>query len=298
MKLHLIGWAFGVTASVSAIAQTHTEKINKEFTFEKKGPQNTLMIANINGDIRVEAYSGDKIQVEVTKLINGKTTERLEKGKVEVQLGIVDLADTIILYVDSPCNHFTRTGAKGRQSNTGTRWGYAWEQQGRSCHELYGYTLDFLVKIPSDVNLMVSTINDGDVDVENVRGVVTANNINGSIRLHNLMREAEAHTINGDVDIEYSQNPQRDCRFYTLNGDINALFQKGLTASMGFQSFNGSLYTNIEKLESLPVQVEKKNDEKGVKYKVRSNRFKIGSGGAFLDFETFNGNVYLKEKIN
>ena len=92
------------------------------------------------------------------------------------------------------------------------------------------------------------------------------------------------------------RNPQKDCRFYSLNGDINAWFQKGLSASMSFESFNGSFYTNIDNLEALPVQVEKKNVDEGVKYKVNGNRYKIGSGGAYLDFETFNGNVYLKER--
>ncbi len=284
--------------SLRLTAQTHTEKIAKEFSFEKKGTHNALMIANINGDISVEPSDGDKIQVDVTKTIRAKTDGRLETGKSEIQLGIVDLADTIILYVNSPCNFFERSSSKSRHSHMGTKWGYSWQDHGRSCHETYDYSMDFVVKVPRSVNLLVSTINDGEVVVKNVHGVVKANNINGGIRLLNLMREAEAHTINGDVDIEYSQNPQRDCRFYTLNGDINALFQKGLAASMGFQSFNGHLYTNIDGLEQLPAHVEKKQKEKGTKYKINDNRFKIGAGGAFLDFETFNGNVYVKEKVN
>lgn len=297
MKLKL--WLFFVIgAPFQLTAQTHTEKIVKEFTFEKKGDHNALMIANINGSIKVQSSDGDKIQVEITKSIDAKTEGRLETGKADIQLGIVDLADTIILYVSSPCNHFERSNPRSRHSHMGTKWGYSWQDHGRSCHETYNYSMDFLVKIPAAVNVLVSTINDGDVLVENVTGVVKAHNINGSIRLLDLMREAEAHTINGDVDIEYSQNPQRDCRFYTLNGDINALFQKGLAASMGFQSFNGSLYTNIDGLEHLPAQVEKKQKENGIKYKVNDNRFKIGSGGAYLDFETFNGNVYVKEKVN
>ncbi len=287
---------FGV--SLQLVAQTHTEKITEEFSFEKKGSHNAFMIANINGDIKVRSTNSDKIEVEITKTISAKTDERLASGKEDVQLGIVDLADTVILYVSSPCNHFERSGPKSRHSHMGTKWGYRWENQGRSCHELYSYTLDFVVSVPADVNLLVSTINDGEVLVENVRGVVKAHNINGGIRLQNITREAEAHTINGDVDIEYSQNPQRDCRFYTLNGDINALFQKGLTASMGFESFNGSLYTNIDRLETLPVHVEKVQKDGVFKYKVNDSRFKIGSGGAYLDFETFNGNVYLKEKVN
>ena len=65
---------------------------------------------------------------------------------------------------------------------------------------------------------------------------------------------------------------------------------------MEFESFNGSFFTNINNLEQMPVVVEKKKSEQGIKYKVNGNRYKVGNGGANLDFETFNGNVYLKEK--
>lgn len=295
-KLWLV-FVMGITTLLNA--QTHTEKIVKEFTFEKKSAENALMIANVNGNIKVQAYDGDKILVEVTKSINAKTQERLEKGKAEIQLGVIDLADTIILYIDGLCTTFEKNTRRSRKhSSTDKGWGYSWMNNCQNCNESYGYSMDFTVKIPSSLNLSVSTINDGDIVVENVKGVVIANNINGSIRLQNLMREAHASTINGDVDVEYAQNPQRDCRFYSLNGDINALFQKGLAASMSFESFNGSFYTNIDRLEPLPALVEKKNHDQGMKYKINGNRFKIGSGGAYLDFETFNGNVYLKEKIN
>ena len=290
--------AFIFGTSVHLMAQTHTEKIAKEFSFEKKGAHNALMIANNNGDAKVMAGTGDKIMVEITKTINAKTDERLAKGKEEVQLGIVDLADTVILYVNSPCNRFERSSPKSRHSHMGTKWGYSWDDRRRSCDELYNYTLDFVVTVPAGVNLLVSTINDGDVSVQDVKGVVKAHNINGAIRLQNLASESEAHTINGDVDIEYSHNPQRECRFYTLNGDINAVFQRGLTADLGFQSFNGSLYTNIDRLETLPAYIEKENKNGQTKYKINDNRFKVGAGGPFLEFETFNGNVYLKEKSN
>jgi DUF4097 and DUF4098 domain-containing protein YvlB len=291
---------FGVTIPLAA--QTHTEKITKEFSFEKMGAQNALIIANVNGNIKVESYAGDKIQVEVTKSIHAKTQERLDKGKTEIQLGVIDLADTIVLYVDGLCSDFgknnNQNSRSGKHSNSERRWTYSGTNNCLNCHESYEYKMDFAVKVPASLNLMVSTINNGDIVVANVRGIISANNINGSILLQHLTREAEATTINGDVDIEYAQNPQRDCRFYSLNGDINASFQKGLAASMSFESFNGSFYTNIDQLETLPALVEKHDENKGVKYKVNNNRYKIRTGGAFLDFETFNGNVYLKEKLN
>ncbi|MBL0741256.1 DUF4097 family beta strand repeat-containing protein [Chryseolinea lacunae] len=284
-------------AMLPLAAQTHTEKVVKELSFEKKNAANAVMIANINGSIKVVGYEGEKILVEVTKTINAKSAARLEKGKSEIQLGVVDLADSLILYVAGECGSFGKQDHKHNNHNN-RNWGYSWNNNCDNCRHDYDYKMDFVVKVPYSINLSVSTVNNGDVDVENVKGAVMANNVNGSIRLQNLIGEAEASTINGNVDVEYAKNPPQDCRFYTLNGDINAWFQKGLAANLSFESFNGSFYTNIEKLEPMPVTVEKKDSNKGIKYKVNDNRFKVGTGGANLDFETFNGDVYLKEKTN
>jgi len=279
------------------IAQVHTEKITKELTFEKVSADNTLMIANINGDVSVVSYPGTSVIVEVTKTIKAKTNERLEKGKKEIQLGLLNEVDTLILFVEGTCSTFSKQQRKNWGNGGWMRnWNYDWNDCGKNCREEFDYTMDFVVKVPASLNVLVSTVNDGDLVVENVNGAVSASNVNGSIKLTNLMREADASTINGDVDIVYAKNPARDCRFYSLNGDINAWFQKGLAANMSFESFNGDFFTNIDKLESLPVQVEKEKSGDGIKYKVSGNRYKIGSGGAFLDFETFNGDVYLKEK--
>jgi DUF4097 and DUF4098 domain-containing protein YvlB len=283
---------------LSSKAQSFTEKVNKEFTFEKKGVNNALLVANINGSITVTGYEGDKIMVELTRTIKAKTPERLEKGKAQIKLGVMDRADTIILYTEGLCSHFGKSKKdQGDWSHRGG-WGYQWNNQdNEDCKELCDYSFDYVIRIPMTVNLMVSTVNDGDIEVENLRGSIVASNINGSIKLSNISREANASTINGDVDITYTKNPEQACRFYTLNGDINAWFQKGLSANLSFESFNGELFTNVPHLESLPVIVEKKETEKGTKFKVNGNRFKVGSGGVVLDFETFNGNVYVKEKI-
>jgi len=282
---------------VSAFAQTFTEKITREFSFEKKSIDNAIMVANINGDVKVIGYEGEKVVVEVTRTIRAKTEERLEKGKSEIRLGVIDRADTIILYTEGLCQRFGKNtknnGDWGRRSG----WGYQWNNRDQDCKELFDYSFDYVIKVPMTVNVMVSTVNDGDLEVENLRGGIMANNVNGSIKLSNISREASASTINGDVDVTYSKNPDKPCRFYTLNGDINAWFQKGLSVDMTFESFNGELYTNVPQLESLPVMVEKKETEKGTKFKVNGNRFKVGKGGVLLDFETFNGNVYVKEKI-
>jgi len=275
-------------------AQTHTEKIVREITIEKISDANALLIANINGDVKVQGYDGDKIIVEVNKWVGGKTVARLEKGKAELQLGVINRADSIILYVVNGCNTFGRGQRYGDGWNKG--WGYNWNCNDGHCETEYDFKMDFTVKVPNRIHVVASTINEGEIDVQNVSGSIRANNINGGIRLANLEREAVASTINGDVDVDYTSNPSKDCRFYSLNGDINAFFQKGLAANLSFESFNGEFFTNINGIDQLPAIIEKSEKGDGIRYKVNGNLYKIGKGGPLLDFETFNGNVYQKEK--
>ena len=282
------------------LAQVHSEKITRELTFEKKGPQNTVMVYNINGDVKVTGYAGDKILVEVEKIIRGKTEARVEAGKADIQLGITDRADSIMIYMEGPCHSFGKQSRRHHKRLNG--WGYNWDdccnRRGNDCERNgYDYEMNFTVKVPNGINVAASTVNNGDVVLENVSGAVIAENVNGSIKLTNIAGATYASTINGDVDLDYSKNPNGDSRYYSLNGDINAYFIRGLAANVAFESFNGSFYTNIDKMETLePMVKEASNKGEGIKYKIGGNRYKVGAGGVLLDFETFNGNAYLREK--
>jgi hypothetical protein len=280
------------------IGQTFTDKIVKELQFEKQSASNTLVLANVNGSIKVQGYEGTKIIIEAERTIKAKTEARLEQGKKDVKISQIEEVDTLVVYTANGCNTFGRKGNKNRRQHSGTRWSYEWNCDNGDCNPPYDHVMNYTVKVPYGINVEVSTVNEGNVTIENVSGAVKANNVNGSIRLTALKGATYANTINGDVDLEYASNPNKDCRYYTLNGDINAWFQKGLAANLAFKSFNGDFYTNIAKLEDMPSMVEKKQTENGISLKVSSNRFKVGNGGALLDFETFNGDVILKEKSN
>lgn len=279
-------------------AQEHTEVINKGIEFEKTTASNTLIVANINGSIHVKGYAGNSILIEVRKMIKAKSNDKLEKGKHDLSVGFIDRADTLIFYVEGLCTTF---GKNDRNRNSTTGWGYNFDtcnRNGWTESEGYDYEFDFTIQVPRDVNVVLSTINKGDVDVTQVNGSVVAKNINGSIRLEQLQGETEATTINGNVDLNYIANPSKACRYYTLNGDINANFPGNLVADLSFKTFNGSFYTNIDKLELLPAQIVKSDSGSKTKYKINNGHYRIGNGGVNLDFETFNGNVYLKEKMN
>ena len=302
MKTRILGIMILIAGSLPGYTQTSTETITRELSFEKKGTNNTLMIFNINGDVKVEGTTGDKILIEVVKKIHGKTEARLEKGKQEIQLGVVDRADTLLVYVQGVCSEFGRVKNKENWQSKWKGWGYNWNDCGRGrnnqCNKEYDYQMDFTIKVPSSISVFASTVNEGDVEVTNVNGYLLVDNINGSIRLKNISGATNASTINGSVDLDYSSNPPADSRYYSLNGDINAYFRKGLGAQLTFKSFNGEFYSSLDDISPMAVVVEKYNKGEGIHYKVNGNRYKVRQGGPLLDFETFNGNVYLKEKAN
>ena len=282
-----------------AWSQSFTDKITRELAFEKKSAANAVMIFNINGDVKVEGYSGDKILVEVTRKISGKTSDRMEKGKAVIQLGVIDRADTIMLYVVGGCQEFGRMKRKHDWRHRTNGWGYRWDGNDgyrEHCEEFFDYQTDFVVKVPLTVNVMASTVNDGDVELSNVSGRVDAENINGSVRLKSISGGTWASTINGDVDLDYVGNPSSDSRYYSLNGDINANFVKGLAAQLTFKSFNGEFYSSVDDITPMAVELQKYENGEGIRYKVNGNRYRVRKGGPLLDFETFNGDVYLREK--
>lgn len=282
--------------SIMSQAQSFKEKISKTLNFEKKSPANTLMVYNISGTVSIEGNTSDQINVEVNKSIEAKTNERLEIGKSEVQLGIIDRADTIILYVKGTGHDFTNK-KWGKSGNN--EWGYhrGWDGQwhGRGEDVPYDYKMDFTIKVPAGIHIVASAINDGDVFVKNIKGNVKARNINGDIKLEKLSAGTDAHTINGDVDIDYDKNPMTDCRYYSLNGHVNVNFPSSLSGTMSFKSFNGDLFTNVDNLETLPPLITKNENNKGTRYKIEMQRFKIRSGGPHFEVETFNGDATIKE---
>jgi hypothetical protein len=287
-----------VMIGILAQAQTFSEVIRKEFTFEKKSDANALMLFNISGDVKISGYDGDKIIIEVERKITGKTVARLELGKQEIELGLLNKADTLILYTKGLCNPFGKSSHPENRHNNKkyNGYGYDWNNcKNRTSEKNYDYEMNFVVKVPRNIHVMASTINNGDVWIDNTTQSVVANNVNGSISLDKITGSTQVSTINGNVDLNYVSNPPADSRYYTLNGDINANFKKGLKANLTFESYNGELFTNVDEIQAMPSILEKKESAKGLKYKVGGTRYRIGNGGVLLDFETFNGNVYIKE---
>ncbi len=266
-------------AQFSAHAQEYKEHISKQFTFQK----GVVAIYNLDGTVKVEGYSGDKVIIEIDETISAKDQQTLDQGKKEFQLKFEQKPDSVIAYIAEPWD--TRPHQNYRH----------WDDHRRI---EYRTNLEFVVKVPFDVNLAVSTVNNGHISVKDVYGALKINNVNGPIEIINAKGTTLAHTVNGGVTANYLALPPDACSYYTINGELKVTYPAGLAADVAFKSMNGEFYTDFQDVDVLPSHVTKTENKSGsgTVYKLSKNSdIRFGTGGKLFKFETLNGNVYIKK---
>lgn len=266
-------------------AQVHTETLNESMAFSSNSSQNTLVVYNINGSVEVKGYNGNEVKVTADLRIEGRTTRALEQGKAEINLKVEKNGNNIYVYQDSPYTEFDLSTGRFRHK------GYNWGRMN------YHYETNFTIMVPNKANLELSTVNNGDVVIENVRAnEISASNTNGPIRMENIAGKVYANALNKNIDIVYAENPTSDSTYESLNGDINLTVKSGLNADVSFKSLNGDIYTNFD-TSSGPSdsKLTKKSGKRGTRYKMnKGTNFRIGNGGVKLTFDVLNGDVTIK----
>lgn len=267
-------------AQFSAQAQEYKTHISKEFTYEK----GMVGIYNLFGSVKVEGYAGNKVLIEADETISGDDQQTVEEGKKEFKLEFEQKPDSILAYISEPWD--TRPHERNRHWND------------RRNIE-YRVKLEFVVKVPFNVDLAASTVNEGNVYIKNVYGSLKINNVNGPIEIVNAKGSTIAHTVNGGVTVNYLALPPDASSYYTINGELKVTYPAGLSADVSFKSMNGEFYTDFQDVQVMPSRVTKSETKNsgGTTYKLSKNSdIRFGAGGKTFKFETLNGNVYIKKQ--
>jgi hypothetical protein len=261
------------------------QHLTREFTLPATTGE-VLALYNLGGFIHVQGYAGDKVTIDLDEVITADDSATLETGKKELRVAFDQSSDTILVYTAEPYD--TRPRRRNRWSN----------YEDREDIE-YRYTLSYTVRVPFGMNLIVSTVNEGDIEVQDVTGSLKVNNVNGPVSIRNAKGITNARTINGNLTVSYASVPTNGSSYYTLNGTLTVTYPPDLSADLQFKSMNGRFYTDFPKVEVLPVEVTKNTEPKGggTVYKLDiDKRIRIGNGGKLFRFETMNGNIYIKKQ--
>lgn len=224
------------------------------------GAGQVLEIKGINGDIRATpSASGDAVVTAV------KTARRSDPAGVRIVTVPNSNGVTICaVYPDVP----------GREPNTcepGAR--------GRSNTQNNDTTVAFSVQVPMGVTFVGRTVN-GSVNGDSLAGDAEAHTVNGSINL-TTTGTAVASTVNGSVHASMGRADWANgAKFSTVNGGITLWLPAYVSANLSASAQNGDVESEF------PITVTGAMSRRHVEGT-------IGSGGQDLKVSTVNGSVKL-----
>jgi hypothetical protein len=253
------------------------ESIQKTFSTTGSGGRK-LLVDDISGYIHITGHSGSEVRVTIEKHILANYNEAVAEAKRDVKMDMSQQGNFVRLYEDGPFRTANGTNYRG--------------------DDYYGYRVvwNMDIEVPTDTELVVKSVNHGDIVIKKTTGDYDIHGLNGGIDMEDVAGSGLVSTLNGKVKVIYSRNPVKATNFHTLNGTVDVYFQNSPDADLHFKKLNGEIYTDFE-LTLLPESGS--SDSRNARWVYRSNREiagRAGKGGPKLSFETLNGHIRLHSK--
>jgi hypothetical protein len=161
-------------------------------------------------------------------------------------------------------------------------------------------SITFEIEAPVRSNLTLSTVNGGEILVENIEGEIDLNNTNGGITMNNVGGAVNAGTTNGSVRATLTRvTAQKEMAFTSLNGAVDVTLPPSTKANLRLRSDHGDVYSDFD-LQLAPASTPEIQDTRSSngRYRINRNRSIVGTincGGPEFELRTFNSNVYVRK---
>ena len=124
----------------------------------------------------------------------------------------------------------------------------------------------------------------GDVSVENANGPVEVESVSGEIVLENITsKSVRGVTVSGEIDFDGSIAADGRYELSSHSGDVRVSLPDGVSALVSVSTFSGEIDSDF------PLTLEPGDRRQHH----QQFEFRIGSGGARIDLESFSGDIYL-----
>jgi len=262
--IQILGFLILSLSVVSLSAQTESQSVT--IPLSNPGEDGKLKIGLLYGSITVEAHQGNDVVIETTNRANHKSSKTKD--------GMRRIGDTSLEFSVEEYNNKVTVRSKKQNKR-----------------------VDFLIKVPENFSLDLRATNNGNINVEGIKGEMEISNLNGAITLANIGGSVIADALNKNIVITFTKGYEKTpMAFTSLNGDIDITFPKNLAANIKAKTDYGEIYTDYEMKMTKDVSKDEKKSASGV-YKVTVDKWVTGTvngGGAELLFKTMNGDIMIR----
>jgi hypothetical protein len=227
-----------------------------------------VYVRNLNGAVRVEAGTGNKVEVTARKQWRRGNPDDVKITVTQVGSGKGDLLICAVWNAADSCDEDGY-----RSHNRGWNWG---NNDNRN-----DVSVEFTITLPAGVKVDASTVN-GELDVDGVASEVIATTVNGSVSARSTGGPVRAKTVNGQINVRTGAVEANDVEYSTVNGSITIELPALANANLDMRTTNGSVSSDF------PVTVE------GT-FSARRMRGTVGKGGPTIKLSTVNGSIRLRK---
>jgi hypothetical protein len=229
------------------------------------GNGRTVYLRNVNGAVRFEQGTGNKVEVRAVKRWRRGDPEDV---RIEARMAGSGNGDILIcaLWHEATCDE------DGYQSNRDRR-----DRDRRNNNDV---SVEFVVRIPASARVNASTVN-GDMSVNGTSADIDASTVNGDVEAFSSSGRVEASTVNGSIHVRNGATITDDVEYSTVNGSVTIELPANTNASVHLSTVNGRIETEF------PVTLNGNINPRRI-------RADIGNGGPRIRANTVNGSIRLR----
>lgn len=230
-----------------------------------------LRVELIHGSIKVSGYAGKEVVIDAeTTPVNNKK-ERVDESASGMKR--ISPRGGLELSAEEKSNKVVVTSHSMRQP------------------------VNLAIKVPQQFSLKVSTVNNGDIVIENVSGELEINNVNGAITMNNISGSAVANTVNGVLKANFKTVTDSPMAFTTLNGNVDVTFPANAKMNIKVKSDRGEVYSDFDMDIDKSAPKGVRSNQNGM-YKVSVDEWvqgKVNGGGSEIMMKNMHGNIYIRK---
>ncbi|KAA9345461.1 DUF4097 family beta strand repeat-containing protein [Larkinella humicola] len=234
----------------------------------------SLHVGIINGSIHVVGYAGKEVVVDA--VAEAYTSKKKEEKPDELANGMkrISTRGGLDLSAEEKNNKINLSSGGSMKRN-----------------------VNLTIKVPQQFSLKVSTINHGDIVIENVTGELEVNNVNGPITLTGVSGSAVANSVNGPLKATFKNvNSEAPMAFSTLNGNVDVTFPANAKFDVKLKSDRGEIFSDFD-VDVDKSQPKASRSSKDGMYKVSIDDWvqgKVNGGGREVMMKNMHGNIYIR----
>jgi len=253
----------------------------------------SLSVNNFGGGITVHGWSENRVKVHAETGRRGRVEVSIVGGTVVIKTGSREGAPSVIdLDITVPQSMaLTLGGTYADITVDGVQGPISAETVNGEVNVRGGKGIITLHSIQGGVTLAdasgrieVNSVNE-DVELTNVSGEIKLETTNGNVMMTGIQSSSvDAGTINGDVVYEGTVKDGGSYSFGSHNGDISVSIPEGANVTVTTATANG----DIDATFALPLTSTTGKHRK---------TFKIGSGSARMELESFQGDIEMRRPL-